>query len=148
MNEMSETTHEHLTTRNQLRGTVENVLLGSIMAEVVVDVNDEKLVAAITRHSAERLGLKGGDAVTVLVKATEVMLAKGESQLDRLTTRNQIAGTVTSVETGTVMAEVRIDITGEELVAAVTRRSVERLELTEGDAVVVLIKATEVMLAK
>jgi len=59
MNEMSETTHEHLTTRNQLRGTVENVLLGSIMAEVVVDVNDEKLVAAITRHSAERLGLKG-----------------------------------------------------------------------------------------
>jgi len=46
------------------------------------------------------------------------------------------------------MAEVRIDITGEELVAAVTRRSVRAARVTEGDAVVVLIKATEVMLAK
>ena len=65
-----------LTTRNQLRGTVTSVDVGSVMAEVKVDVHGAVVVAAITRHSVERLGLREGDEVTVLIKATEVMLAK------------------------------------------------------------------------
>ena len=44
------------------------------MAEVVVDVNGQPVVAAITKDSAERLGLKAGSAVTVIVKATDVMI--------------------------------------------------------------------------
>jgi molybdate transport system regulatory protein len=137
-----------LTTRNQLRGTVARVNLGSIMAEVEIDVDGQGFVAAVTRHSIERLGLAAGDAVTVLIKATEVMLAKGAGGYDELTTRNQISGTVTAVETGSVMAEVRIAIAGGELVAAVTKHSVERLGLAKGDDVVALVKATEVMLAR
>jgi molybdate transport system regulatory protein len=137
-----------LTTRNRLAGTVAGVVTGTVMAEVTVAVGGEQLVAVITRHSAERLGLAQGDAVTVLIKATEVMLAKGSDRLDRLTTRNQVAGTVTAVQSGNVMAEVTIDAGGGELVAAVTRASVERLGLAAGDDVVALIKATEVMLAK
>jgi molybdopterin-binding protein len=46
------------------------------------------------------------------------------------------------------MAEVVVDVGGQEIVAAVTRGGVEHLALSEGDAVVVLIKATEVMLGK
>jgi molybdopterin-binding protein len=46
------------------------------MAEVVVDVGGQDLVAAITRGSVDQLSLAEGDAVTVLVKATEVMLGK------------------------------------------------------------------------
>jgi molybdopterin-binding protein len=65
-----------LSTRNQLPGTVKSVALGGIMAEVVVDVGGQEIVAAITRRSAEQLGLAEGDAVTVLIKATEVMLGK------------------------------------------------------------------------
>ena len=65
-----------------------------------------------------------------------------------LTARNQIKGKVKSVITGTVMAEVKVDVGGQEFVAAVTRNSVERLSLKEGDEVTVLIKATEVMLGK
>ena len=137
-----------LTTRNQLRGTVARVNLGSIMAEVEIDVDGQGFVAAVTRHSIERLGLAAGDAVTVLIKATEVMLAKGAGGYEELTTRNQISGTVTAVETGSVMAEVRIAIAGGELVAAVTKHSVERLGLAKGDDVVALVKATEVMLAR
>jgi molybdopterin-binding protein len=66
----------------------------------------------------------------------------------KLTTRNQLKGKVTGVTTGTVMAEVTVDVDGQEIVAAVTRHSVESLGLTEGDEVTVLIKATEVMLGK
>ena len=65
-----------LSARNQLSATVKEVKLGTIMSEVTVDVGGQDVVAAITRGSAERLGLAEGDQVVVIVKATEVMLAK------------------------------------------------------------------------
>jgi molybdopterin-binding protein len=65
-----------LSARNQFPGTVKSVKLGSVMAEVVVGVGDIEVVAAITRDSAERLGLKPGDAVTAVIKSTEVMIDK------------------------------------------------------------------------
>lgn len=63
-----------LSARNQLKGTVADVKLGAVMAEVTVDVGGQQLVAAITRSSAERLGLTKGKQVVVVVKATEVMI--------------------------------------------------------------------------
>ena len=63
-----------LSARNQLSGTVRGVELGAVMAEVTVDVNGQEIVSAITRSSAERLGLAEGRPVTVIIKATEVLL--------------------------------------------------------------------------
>ena len=69
----------HLSTRNQLVGKVEEVQLGGIMASVKVRLtSDEVITAAITREAAEELHLAAGNDVTVLVKATEVMLAIDE----------------------------------------------------------------------
>ena len=65
-----------LSARNQLRGTVTGLLLGGVMAEVTVDVNGQELVSVVTRRSAENLGLKEGETITVVIKATEVMLAR------------------------------------------------------------------------
>jgi molybdopterin-binding protein len=65
-----------LSARNQLKGTIKSVKLGTIMSEVVVDVSGQEVVSAITRSSAEHLGLKAGDAVVVVIKSTEVMIAK------------------------------------------------------------------------
>jgi molybdate transport system regulatory protein len=138
----------NLTTRNQLQGTVSGVTIGAVVAEIKVDVQGDEFVAVITKHSAERLGLADGDAVTVLIKATEVMLAKGSIGSVQLTTRNQIPGKVEHIEKGAVMAEATIATGAGEIVAAVTRHSVERLGLSDGDDVTVLVKATEVMLAK
>ena len=50
--------------------------LGDIMAHVVVRVGKSTVESVITRTSAEQLGLKKGDSVTVVIKSTEVMLAK------------------------------------------------------------------------
>ena len=50
--------------------------LGGITADVTIDIGGQQNVAAITRGSAEELALAEGDAVTVLIKATEVMLGK------------------------------------------------------------------------
>jgi len=60
--------------RNQLAGRIASVTLGAVMAEVVVDVNGARLVAAITKESAERLELAEGKDVTAIIKATDVMI--------------------------------------------------------------------------
>ena len=65
-----------ISARNQLKGRVKEVVLGTVMAEVVADVGGQEVVAAITRRSAEALGLKTGDSVTVIIKATEVIIGK------------------------------------------------------------------------
>ena len=62
--------------RNQLKGKVKSIKLGTIMSELVVDVGGQEIVSAITRGSVESLGVKEGDEVTVVIKATEVMIAK------------------------------------------------------------------------
>jgi molybdopterin-binding protein len=65
-----------LSARNQFKGKVKSVKLGAIMAEVVVDVAGNEIVSEITKSSVERLKLQAGDAVTVIIKSTEVMIGK------------------------------------------------------------------------
>ncbi|MDQ3225507.1 MAG: TOBE domain-containing protein [Chloroflexota bacterium] len=66
-----------------------------------------------------------------------------------LSARNQLSGSVTAITLGEVMADVTVDIgNGQTIAAAITRGSVERLGLQVGDDVVVIIKATEVMVGK
>jgi molybdate transport system regulatory protein len=58
---------------NQLNSTIRDTELG-VMAEVTVNVAGQEIGAAIARSSAERLGLAEGRPVTVVIKATEVIL--------------------------------------------------------------------------
>ena len=65
----------------------------------------------------------------------------------KLSARNQIKGLVKSVKLGNVMAEVVVDIGGNEVVSAITRDSAESLNLRPGTPVTVIIKSTEVLVA-
>ena len=65
-----------ISARNKLRGKIEEIQLGGIMAHVVVRVGDNVIESAITRRGADELKLKKGDAVAAVVKATEVMIQK------------------------------------------------------------------------
>jgi molybdopterin-binding protein len=65
-----------ISARNQLEGKVVEVKLGDIMAHVVVRIGKNQIESVITRRSAEELGLKKGDKVTVVIKSTGVMLQK------------------------------------------------------------------------
>ncbi|HEV2174110.1 MAG TPA: TOBE domain-containing protein, partial [Nitrospira sp.] len=65
-----------LSARNQFQGTVTRITEGQAMAEVVVKVGSLEFVAAITEGSVKHMSLKVNDAVTVAVKATEVMIGK------------------------------------------------------------------------
>jgi molybdate transport system regulatory protein len=66
----------------------------------------------------------------------------------RISARNQWPGTVQSVKSGGVMAEVVVQLRGgQEVAAAITLQSAQQLGLVEGKSVTVLVKSTEVMLA-
>lgn len=65
----------------------------------------------------------------------------------RLSARNQLRGTVTSVTKGASIANVAIDVQGLRLVASITIEAVDELELSEGSAVTALIKASDVIVA-
>ena len=65
-----------ISARNKLRGTIEEIQLGDVMAHVVVRVGENLIESAITRRSAEELKLNKGDKVVAVVKATEVMIQK------------------------------------------------------------------------
>lgn len=64
-----------------------------------------------------------------------------------LSARNQFKGVVKSIKLGNIMAEVVIEVNGPEIVAVVTRGSVERMGLKAGAEATAIVKATEVMLA-
>jgi len=65
-----------ISARNQLKGKITEIILGDIMAHVTVRVGQSLIESVITRKSATELNLKKGDTVSVVVKATEVMIAR------------------------------------------------------------------------
>jgi molybdopterin-binding protein len=66
----------------------------------------------------------------------------------KISARNQIAGTVKSINEGAAIANVELDVQGQRLVASVTVEAVKDLELAEGDQVIAVIKASDVIIAK
>ena len=72
---------------------------------------------------------------------------RGRQALEGLSARNQLRGTVVAVRGEGVLSEVVMRLgDGQEITSVITRRSVEQLGLRRGQAVVAVIKSTEVML--
>lgn len=66
-----------LSARNQIPATVTSIHRGEAIANVVLDVGGQRLVASITVEAVEELGLAEGSEVTAVVKASDVMIATG-----------------------------------------------------------------------
>lgn len=65
----------------------------------------------------------------------------------RLSARNQLTGTVASIDVGAVMTVVKVDIgNGQRLTSSITKDAADDLGLAVGSPVTVVIKSTEVML--
>jgi molybdopterin-binding protein len=64
------------TIRNQLQGIVKSIVSDRVMSEVTVETAAGVIASVITTSSVKALKLKKGDQVTVLIKATNVSLAK------------------------------------------------------------------------
>lgn len=134
--------------RNRFEGTVAKVIPGAINDEVIVTLKSgDDVVATITKNSTERLGIKPGREVLVLIKASFViLLAEAEDYL--FSTRNVFPGIVTEIRNGKVATEVDIETArGLSLTSTITVVSAERLKLAPGSKVSAAVKAPHVILA-
>jgi molybdate transport system regulatory protein len=133
--------------RNQWFGTVTDVEMGAVNAEIYVTLKGgSTLVAAVTKESVASLGLTKGKDVLALVKAPLVMVVT-DLEGYRLSARNQLVGTITHLQKGAVNAEVVIGLPGGDSVAAtITNESVDSLALQPGMAATAVFKAGAVIL--
>lgn len=132
--------------RNVFEARVQSLCAGPINTEVTLALaGGDLLVAVVTQHSAQALGLVEGGRVRAIVKAPWVVLATGGSQP---LARNQLAGTVRSVRAGPVNAEVALALPGgSQLHAVVTTEAVAALGLAPGVPAQAIVKASQVVLA-
>ena len=68
---------QHLSARNRLRGTVREVKIDGLLAQVEITVTEPaRIVAVITRDAVDELGLEPGSPATAVVKSTSVMVER------------------------------------------------------------------------
>jgi molybdopterin-binding protein len=66
----------------------------------------------------------------------------------KLSARNQLPGTIQQVHLGEIMARIVVKVGENVIESVITRQSAEDLGLKQGDAVLVVVKSTEVMIQK
>lgn len=66
-----------ISARNTIKGKVEGVEVGAVMASVKIKIEAPDVITAIiTKESVKDLDIEDGDEVVVIVKSTEVMVGK------------------------------------------------------------------------
>ena len=135
-----------LSARNQFAGVVAKVNEGAVNGIVTIDVNGTPVSATISMAAIRELGLEPGKAAYAVIKATEVMVGKGDLCLSA---RNQFPGEVIAVEEGAVNGIVKIRALGENVISAtISMAAIKELGLTVGSEATAVIKATSVMIGK
>jgi molybdopterin-binding protein len=67
-----------LSARNRFPGVVTSVEVDGVMALVEIEAGPHRITAAVTRDAVDELGLVEGARATATVKATSVMVERGE----------------------------------------------------------------------
>ena len=62
--------------RNQLSGTVVEIVIEGLLAKVVLAIGSQRVTSIITADAVRDLGLRAGDTAVALIKATEVMIVR------------------------------------------------------------------------
>ena len=65
-----------LSARNRFRGTVREVKVEGLLAQVELEAGPFRVVSIVTREAVEQLGLRPGMPATALVKATSVLVER------------------------------------------------------------------------
>lgn len=132
--------------RNQLSGKVSAIQRGAVNDEVAITLPDGQAIVAILTHSStESLGLQAGSDAFALIKASSIILLTDTAGI-RLSTRNQLTGTVSEVVKGAVNSEVSLTLgSGTVITAIITNDSAQSLGLAAGKTATAAFKASSVI---
>ncbi|MCF6153802.1 MAG: hypothetical protein E3K36_00815 [Candidatus Brocadia sp.] len=131
---------------NRLCGTIVSITQGQIHTHVQILWKDIPLSVIITRASCEDMHLSVGDAISVLIKGTDIMLAKSFSGM--LSARNRARGVIRQIIQGDVLSKIFVESQGDMLHAIITNTSLKEMNLQEGNEVTAIVKSTELILSK
>lgn len=133
--------------RNQLQGSISEIKTGQVNSEIIVDIGSgSTLKAIITNEAKEEMGLKPGESVYAIIKASFVIVASEKP--GSISTRNVLESTVTDIIEGMVNCELKLGMGGNTLAAIITKEAVSEMGIKKGDTVYALIKASSIILAK
>jgi len=132
--------------KNKLPTTIKEVKQGKLNAHVSLDWKGIPLSGIITSASANEMNLTEGDKVDALFKASDVILARNLS--GQLSARNIFTGYIVEIIKSFPLAMVNMDASGCKVSAEITLSSLETMGLKEGESVDVVIKSSELILAK
>jgi len=135
------------TARNQLKGVISDIVTGQVASEIVIDLGSgAALKAVITNDGKEAMGLKVGDNVYALIKASFVMVAKDKPT--RISVRNVLETTIEDIIEGMVNCELKLKMGDQIVTAMVTEEAVKELQLKKGETVYALIKANSIIIGE
>ena len=133
--------------RNQFFGKVVAIKQAQVNVEVTLQLTGgDQLHAVVTHDGLNELGLQVGSEAWALVKASWVILATPQAA-GGLSARNKLTGEVIGIHHGGVNAEVNVRCPGGNVICAtLTNESVRELQMSEGQSVVAVFKASSVIL--
>jgi len=133
--------------RNQIQGTIQEIKAGQVNSEVVVEIGaGVVLKAVITKEAVEEMGLKAGDSVYAIIKASYVAIAAEKP--NKISTRNVLEGSVSEIIEGMVNCELKLAMGSKTLTSMITKEACVDLGIKKGDTVYALIKASSIILAQ
>jgi len=137
-----------ISARNQLSGTVEEIILGKVNAEVFVKLKSGfTLVSVITKNAIENLDLKIGDDVVTIFKSNSVFVSNNNDL--KISARNQLKGKIETITSAKINTQITIDLgVNEKVVSVITTSSLDNLGFKVGDEITAIIKSSDVMLGK
>ena len=131
---------------SKVSGTITKVVKGHIHANVQIMWKSIPLNVVITTASCEDMHLSEGDTITVLIKGTDVMLAKSFSGM--ISARNRVSGIVKQIIEGDVVSKVFVESQDEMLHSIITNTSLKEMDVREGNEITAIVKSTELILYK
>lgn len=144
--ELLQTMMVQTSARNNFAGTISKITLGTVNAEVALDIGcTQPIIASITNESVESMNLKEGAKALAFLKASSIII--GLPSDGKLSARNQLKGKVAYVEPGAVNAEIGLELSEQHRITAIiTMESLSALQLKVGQDAVAIFKASSVLL--
>lgn len=139
-----------ISARNQIQAKVVSVECGNVNAKIHLRLKSgQVLISVITKEAVENLHIEEGQTVIAIFKSNTVFLSSMRDEKSEKDENNRLEGIVTKIESDLENAKVLVDIGNHDTIVSVMPIDVlEEMELHEGNSVIAMIKANDIMLGK
>ncbi len=131
---------------NQLIGRINTIQWGSENTEIcVVLPSSQEIIASIPLHFVESFELLEGKEVYLVIDSINVILMTTSLDEGKISARNQLKGTIDDITSDGASALVHIKLEkGDALVATITQKSLQQLQLQKNDEIYAIFKSNSV----